>query len=205
MKTLNKIIKGGPDGLVIDFANARLGWLLKPNEIEPFRAMLVSVFNAGKNGIVDPNLKADFEEFYTLYPKKVGLGAAKRSYVKARKIVDHKVIMDGLRAQLPEMMTQYNTDKSFFKHPSTWLRSECWADETADKPATNDQIMTDAEIFDTPWGQEALKQGSGYALRLFIAKHKRKPAKPEYQAILDEVQSPFKLAENKKLQHYLKG
>ena len=81
MKTLNKIIKGGPDGLVIDFAHARLKKLLKPDEVEPFRAMLVAVFNAGRNGTPNKKISEDFEEFYKMYPRKMGFVKMERNFL----------------------------------------------------------------------------------------------------------------------------
>jgi len=204
MKNLPKIIKGDIP-LTINFALEHGGLMITPIEAEKFHVMLESVFNAGKNGIVDPDLAANFEEFYKLYPRKMSPKAALKAYRTAMKEVNHETIMKGLRAQLPDLMSKYNTDKSWVKHPEFWLSKGCWADETADKAAPDNKVMSNEQIFSTSWGQQALKQGAGYTLRLFIAKHGRKPAKPEYKAILDEPKGPFSLAENKKLEHYLKG
>lgn len=204
MKTLPKIIKGDIP-LTVDLVLSECGILLSEPEAVKVNKMLVSVFNAGKNGVVDKDLAGNFDEFYKLYPRKMSPKDAFKAYKNAMKEVSHKTIMDGLRAQLPEIMTKYNTDKAWVKHPAVWLNKGCWADETVDKAAPNEQVMTDEEIFSTDWGQHALKQGSGYDLRLFIATHKRKPSKPEYQALLDKPKGPFTISQNKILEHYLKG
>jgi len=203
MKNLPKIIKGNLP-LTVDLYMHFTGKLLHEDEAKGVNKMLVSVFNAGKNGIVDPDLAANFEEFYKLYPRSKSPKAALKAYSTARKDVTHETIMDGLRAQLPEMMVVYNTDKTKVKHPSSWLNAGCWDDETEDKAPPSHQGMTDEEIFSTSWGQEALKQGAGYTLRLFIADCGRKPIKSEYQDILDKPKGPYSLAENKKLEHYIK-
>lgn len=207
MKNLPKIIKGDKchELLTSAFAYTHLRLELKPEELAPFRKMLVSVFNAGKNGIVDPDLTANFEEFYKLYPRKMSPKAALKAYKTAMKEVNHETIMKGLRAQLPDMMSKYNTDKSWVKHPEFWLSKGCWADETADKTAPSNS-MSDAEIFSTECGQRALKRGFGYALKDFVARHGRLPNKDEGKAIVDKPlnNGKFMKDESKKLNHYLK-
>jgi len=203
MKNLPKIKGNIP--LTINFALEHAGLLINEVEAVKFNEMLVSVFNAGKNGIVDPDLAANFEEFYKLYPRKMSPKAALKAYRTAMKEVNHETIMKGLRAQLPDLMIKYNTDKSWVKHPEFWLSKGCWADETTDKAAPND-FMTDEEIFSTECGQRALKRGFGYALKCFVAQHGRLPDKDEGKAIVDKPlnNSKFMKAESKKLNHYLK-
>lgn len=209
MKNLPKIIKGvkGHEDLTVDFSFRHINLVLEDDkDVIRFREMLVSVFNAGKNGIVDPDLAANFEEFYKLYPRSKSPKAALKAYSTARKDVAHETIMDGLRAQLPEMMVVYNTDKTKVKHPSSWLNAGCWDDETEDKPPLSHQTMSDAEIFSTECGQRALKRGYGYALKCFVAQYGRLPDKDEGKAIVGKPlnNSKFMKDESKKLNHYLK-
>jgi len=163
-------------------------------------------FNAGKNGIVDPDLKAKFEEFYKLYPRKKSPKLALKAYTTARKDVEHDVIMKGLREQLSELNTQFNIDETKVKHPSSWLNAGDWMNEVKGKPSVNSDAMTDAEVFATECGQRALKRGFGYALKCFVAQHNRLPDKGEGKAIVDKPlnNSKFMKAESKKLNHYLK-
>jgi hypothetical protein len=67
-----------------------------------------------------------FAEFYARYPRKVGIGAARKAYVKALKTTQHDDIMFGLSQQLASMEAK---DKQFIPHASTWLNQERWADE----------------------------------------------------------------------------
>lgn len=205
MKNLPKIIKGSIP-LTVDLYMEFTGKLITEPEAVKVNKMLVSVFNAGKNGIVDPGMKANFEEFYKLYPRKMSPKAALKAYSTALKEVTHETIMNGLRAQLPEMMIKYNTDKSWVKHPEFWLSKGCWADETADKAAPSHMMISDEKIFSTKGGQYALKKGYGYALKTFIHRYNREPTKDEFKAImkLPLNNGDFMKAESKKLNHYLK-
>ena len=65
--------------------------------------------------------KPNFEDFWKAYPKKVGRGVARQSYLKALKKVSHNEIMKGL--------VNYNPDPEYTCNPSTWLNQERWSDE----------------------------------------------------------------------------
>jgi len=67
-----------------------------------------------------------FDEFYARYPRKVGIGAARKAYAKALKTAQHDDIMFGLSEQLASMEAK---DKQFIPHASTWLNQERWTDE----------------------------------------------------------------------------
>jgi len=62
-----------------------------------------------------------FDDFWTQYPKKVGKGAARKSYTKALKTASHEDIMAGVARYMP--------DPQFTCNPSTWLNQERWTDE----------------------------------------------------------------------------
>lgn len=67
-----------------------------------------------------------FDEFWSLYPRKVGKGAAKKAWLKIVKSNNYFEILMGVRRladdpNLPEMR--------FIPHPSTWLNEERWWDE----------------------------------------------------------------------------
>jgi len=75
----------------------------------------------------------DFELFWKAYPKKVGKGAAKTAYKKAKgkprieelvKIVESQCASD-----------QWQKDKGqFIPNPATWLNQERWEDDITSKP-----------------------------------------------------------------------
>jgi len=66
-----------------------------------------------------------FEEFWSIYPRKVGKGAAKRAFVKAFKGTGADII-DGARRFAKD---PWLPEKQFIPHPATWLNREGWLDE----------------------------------------------------------------------------
>lgn len=67
-----------------------------------------------------------FDEFYGIYPRKVGKANAKKAFVKAAKKAGAQTVIDGahrlaMDPNLPE--------KDFIPHPATWLNRDGWEDE----------------------------------------------------------------------------
>jgi len=73
-------------------------------------------------------IEADFDIWYSVYPKKVSRPVAEKSYAKARQKVSREVLLDGARL----MARAFKDDKTYCPNPSTWLNQEKWSDE--DKP-----------------------------------------------------------------------
>ncbi len=73
-----------------------------------------------------------FEAFWQHYPRRVAKGAARRAWSKAIRKADQGEIIRGAMRYAAERDGQ---DPRFTKHPATWLRGECWADDPA--PAAN--------------------------------------------------------------------
>lgn len=67
-----------------------------------------------------------FDQFWSLYPRKVAKGQAEKAWATATKRTDAQTIIAGLRRLLPGMQQE---DKQFIKHPSTWLNGKCWEDD----------------------------------------------------------------------------
>ena len=63
----------------------------------------------------------DFDAFWKQYPKKVGKGAALKSYQKALRKTSHETIMAGV--------AKYHPDPDYICNPTTWLNQERWSDE----------------------------------------------------------------------------
>jgi hypothetical protein len=76
----------------------------------------------------------NFDEFWTIYPHKVGKGAARQSFTKVQKSksVSFADLMAGLRRYLAK------TDDRHWCNPTTWLNQERWTDQ----PAIGDQNGT---------------------------------------------------------------
>ena len=82
-----------------------------------------------------PATDEEFSTFWTLYPKKVGKGDARKAYKNARKRADAATIYAGLEAQAFLMAQK---EKQYIPNPSTWLNQDRWEDvEEVTKPETN--------------------------------------------------------------------
>ena len=67
-----------------------------------------------------------FETFWTIYPRKIGKGAAKAAFEKACKKESPETIIEvaGFYANKSDL-----PDLQFIPHPSTWLNQERWNDD----------------------------------------------------------------------------
>lgn len=67
-----------------------------------------------------------FDEFWNVYPRKVGKGQARNAWAKAvGKVADPQTIVDAAKAQANTLASK----GEFCPHPSTWLNGERWSDE----------------------------------------------------------------------------
>ncbi|MEU5258963.1 HNH endonuclease [Amycolatopsis sp. NPDC021455] len=72
---------------------------------------------------------AGFEEFYAVYPRRVGKKAAYEKWKKAvREGADPTTITAGAKRYADERRGE---NPRFTKHPSTWLSQGCWDDDPA--------------------------------------------------------------------------
>lgn len=67
-----------------------------------------------------------FDEFWSLYPKKVGKQKAQPKFIAHAKKVGADTIINGLRAHLPGWQT---CERRFIPNPTTWLERGSWDDE----------------------------------------------------------------------------
>ena len=70
----------------------------------------------------------DFQQFWTLYPRKIGKAAAAKAWAKALRQTDVPTIAAALRAQVTEWQASPDFPK-YVPHPTTWLNQGRWADE----------------------------------------------------------------------------
>lgn len=66
-----------------------------------------------------------FDEFWSLYPHKVGKPFAATKFAAALRIASFEIIMAGLRAYVAK------TDDRPWCNPATWLHQQRWGDEPA--------------------------------------------------------------------------
>lgn len=67
-----------------------------------------------------------FEQFWKAYPRRIGKGAARKSFEKSLKLATFEEIMTGLSRQISYYASR---EQQFIPHPTTWLNQERWADE----------------------------------------------------------------------------
>jgi hypothetical protein len=74
-----------------------------------------------------PDQSEAFEEFWSLYPRKVAKGAAVKAWKSATRKADAETITAALKAQTPALIAK---GSDFCPHAATWLNAERWTDET---------------------------------------------------------------------------
>lgn len=73
-----------------------------------------------------------FDEFWTIYPRREGKGAAKKAWAKAVKSLPASDLLAIVRSYSVRM---HGTEKRFIPFPATWLNQERWADEVDEQQA----------------------------------------------------------------------
>lgn len=75
-----------------------------------------------------------FEQFWEIFPRRVGKGSAKKSFKNAANRASYAEILDGARRYAKESLGR---ETQYIKHPSTWLNADCWLDEPENKAKSN--------------------------------------------------------------------
>jgi len=75
-----------------------------------------------------------FQEFWALYPRKVGRLAALKEYIRARRHASQAELLDGV-AEYIKMKPAY----ADWCHPRTWLSQGRWMDEATPAEASGTQ------------------------------------------------------------------
>ena len=92
-----------------------------------------------------PNIDLDgFDRFWEPYPRKVGKGATRVAYARARKKVSQDVLLKALDRQI-EYWLWKQTAWDYIPHPKTWLNQERWTD------VLQAQAMTTGRTSRTEW------------------------------------------------------
>lgn len=87
---------------------------------------------------------SDFEEFYSLYPRKADKAKALTAYKKARKKIDQSALIQAVTIFSKET-SDAGTEKRFIKMPSSWLNAESYFDYVVSE-VEQTIIETDAEL-----------------------------------------------------------
>lgn len=71
------------------------------------------------------SLEQEFQEFWAIYPRRVGKIAAFREYAKARRVASADQILDGVKRYLEHLPD----DLQFVLHPRTFLHQGHWEND----------------------------------------------------------------------------
>jgi len=91
-----------------------------------------------------------FEDFWSICPRKTAKGSARKAWVKAIKTTSPETIIDGMKVYAK---TAIGTDPQYIAHPATWLNAERWSDETTAQ--TKKPRLPD---YNTPSGKAELEK-----------------------------------------------
>lgn len=82
-----------------------------------------------RQGTILPHaLEAEFETWWQNCWRKTCKGFARKSYIRARRIVDAQTLLSASQ-RFVQLLKERDTPKKFQPHPSTWLNGERWLDE----------------------------------------------------------------------------
>ncbi len=111
------------------FADELLGVSLthqvRTDKLKEFKFIINNNLSAW--GVSQTLIKTSFENFWEMYPKKVGYAHAYFAFVEATKLADPRKILEGL-----EDFMKYEApflDEQFIPHPVNWLEGGRWLDE----------------------------------------------------------------------------
>lgn len=93
-------------------------------------------------------LDENFDEWWSVYPKKAGKLAARKAYKAALKRTSADVLLAAVRGFVK---ANGNTDRQFIKNPATWLNGGHWDDEGI-APISDDSLRS--------WLREQWKSGN---------------------------------------------
>jgi hypothetical protein len=79
--------------------------------------------------------RGKFDEFWSAYPRKLGIGAAERAWKKATKDDD----ADRIIARVKDY--GWSKDPQYIPHPATWLNQKRWLDDPP-KPAEKKETLS---------------------------------------------------------------
>jgi hypothetical protein len=128
-----KINRPQPSTLVFTERSLNVHGTVTPNRIE-------------KNIIEDSNGQTDelFEEFYSLYPRKVQKERAKRSFKKLSTTIKVTAI-ESLKKHI-ENWSIKRVEKEFIPHPASWINGRSWKDELETNISDIERVITPKEV-----------------------------------------------------------
>lgn len=84
---------------------------------------------------------ADFDAFWSAYPKKVGKGDAKKTFQRTN------VAVEVLISSVNEQKKSKQWKEGYIPNPATWLRQERWEDDLSTPDIGNSEYYSEGEDF----------------------------------------------------------
>jgi len=98
------------------------------------------------NNHQEPSIIYDqFEQFWELYPRKVGKRKAQKEFERAMKRGSMEAITEGLLKQNAAWLAA-ETPVKFIPHPTTWLHRDGWEDEPAQPEQQQSRLQRSTAI-----------------------------------------------------------
>ena len=81
----------------------------------------------------------DFDSWWSVYPRRVGKGQARKAFKAALKKTDLQTLIDGVKRYAA---SRTGEDAKFTAHPASWLNAERWLDDfTAEGVKSESQVV----------------------------------------------------------------
>jgi hypothetical protein len=97
-----------------------------------------------------------FDEWWSVYPRKAGKGAARKSYERASRLVGHQVLLDAAA----RFRADPNRTDDFTPHPATWLNQDRWEDDPLPSPSGRSGAPATAPAASEDWLRSQWQAGN---------------------------------------------
>ncbi len=136
-----------------------------------------------KNHTIESSLEPPqhFDDFWKVYPLKVGKKPAQAAFAKAIKVATLEVILEGARRYASDP----NRHPSYTAHPSTWLNQERWGDAPLPPREITPQERKEQELVKSK-EREAREKADREAWQKELEAQRQRavPAPPEIKEII---------------------
>lgn len=92
------------------------------------------------NPETETDIKNRFDEFWNIYPRKVGRKAASPAYSRAIRTIPEEELIAAAKAYADACK---GSDEKFIAHPTTWLNQGRWDEFTARPTRTPEEFLND--------------------------------------------------------------
>lgn len=103
------------------------------------------IYNDQSKTVRESDLISEFEQLWSIYPRKEGKKKAQSAYIRARKKgTTYEAVRQGIDNYNRHIKAK-KTDKKYIKQGATWFNGECWNDELDFSPITENSASNFTE------------------------------------------------------------